>query len=190
MLAFPVRSARNAFAWVTCPLILQRFQRDIGKKINDIPSVNGMECYASEKLKIGENAILEEYCFDFKKDESGVAAELKKLSNDATWNTIDERLAIVSDEMFSFYAENACEVVTRIKIDDITGTVDGSALFNQEQVPSETMFYTAIGTFKSNTLLDKLVGKLEGTGNLIQVGGDESIGLGFCSVNFTEKGEN
>jgi CRISPR-associated protein Cmr4 len=190
VLAFPVRSAKNAFAWVTCPLALQRFLRDTGKQIEGIPDVSGMNCYASEKLQIDKKIILEEYCFEGQPVNGKFAEELKKLSCDETWNGISDRLAIISDEMFSFFVENACEVVTRIRINDSTGTVDNGALFNQEQVPSETMLYTMVGTFKDEALLDKFVKKLSERGNLIQVGGDETTGLGFCSVNFTEKGGN
>ncbi len=184
VLAFPVRSAKNAFAWVTCPLALQRFQRDAGITELDIPAPSEMKCYASNELKINDHVILEEYCFEFIADNSNVVREFKKIFADATWSTVGERLAIISDEMFSFFVENACEVVTRTRINDKTGTVDKGALFNQEQVPSETMLYTTVGTFKEKSHLEKLVAKLKDNGDLIQVGGDETTGLGVCSVNF------
>ena len=32
LLAFPIRSLAGCFAWLTCPAVLERFQRDTGKK--------------------------------------------------------------------------------------------------------------------------------------------------------------
>src|SRR3989442_24824 len=34
LLAFPVRSLAGAFAWLTCPAVLERFQRDTGRKFD------------------------------------------------------------------------------------------------------------------------------------------------------------
>ena len=69
-----------------------------------------------------------------------------------------------------------------VKIDDESGTAEGGALFNQENVPAETLFFTVLyenadGCFK------KLEDKLASVNNLIQVGADATTGLGWCSVN-------
>ena len=95
----------------------------------------------------------------------------------------------MTDEIFSFFVENACEIVTRIGINDETGTVNDTALFNLEQVPSETLFYFPVSaedrkSMDAATALSKLKDKLAENGNMIQVGGDETIGLGFCKIKF------
>jgi len=105
------------------------------------------------------------------------------MQNDALWQSVAERLVIVSDGIFSHFCATACEVQQRIKIDPDTGTVKNGALFNQENVPSETMFYAMIGERRTESNacgpLDEKLGQVN---NILQIGGDETIGLGFCSV--------
>ena len=89
--------------------------------------------------------------------------------------------------MFSYFVEQTCEVVTRIRVGDDSGTVIPGALFNQEQVPSETMFYTVLGAedrkdLSASDALRKVQERLESVGNILQIGGDETIGLGYCTV--------
>ena len=177
-LAFPVRSARGMFAWVTSPLALERFARDTADKI-DIPFLEDMECIASSELCNDNKAVFEEYCFERK---AGLPADLletfKKLSDDEVWKSVSHRLAVISDEMFSYFVENTCEIPARICIDDKTGIVEN--LFNQEQVPSETMFYNVLSS-DYDDILAKVTSKLNAT-PVMQFGGDETIGLGYCSI--------
>jgi len=187
-LVFPVRSAKKGFAWVTCPFALQRFSRDTGIVIEDIPAnIKDSQCYASKEVQLDNSVILEEYKFTSEGTPDKVAQALAIASSDSLWQTITDRLVIVSDEIFFYFVENACEVVTRIRVNDETGVVDKGALFNHEQVPSETMFYSVIGTMKEEEKLESLVEKIKENNNVIQVGGDATTGLGFCSISFGEK---
>ena len=187
-LAFPLRSAKGAFAWITCPLALLRFQRDAGKSL-PVPALpDTMSCLAGNAVLFeGSKAVLEEYVLTQIQNASEnlekIAAALLELSDDPVWTEITDHLVIVSDEMFSYFVENACEVVTRIRINDATGTVDNGALFNQEQVPSETLLYTTVSARGEDAdLFEILARKLGENGNQLQIGGDETIGLGVCSV--------
>ncbi|MBN2684869.1 MAG: type III-B CRISPR module RAMP protein Cmr4 [Pontiellaceae bacterium] len=199
VLAFPVRSAKGMFAWLTCPLALRRFQRETNAKF-EVPEVVGETALAFDAVKLKDShVVLEEYAFESpkgKEPDPSIITELKDLVlNDSVWAGIKDQLVIVSDEIFQHFCEHACEVVTRIKIDDETGTVDGGALFNQEQVPSETLFYTLVlaqdekkkggGSRTADAALEALKEKLDDE-KWLQVGGDATIGLGFCSVNCKE----
>ena len=179
VLAFPVRSARGMFAWVTCPLVLERFVRDSGIFL-DIPALKDMECMTVVELCSENKAVFEEYCFDRKAGlPANLAETFKKLSADTVWQTVGSRLAVISDEMFSYFVENTCEIPARICLKD-NGTVEN--LFNQEQAPSETMFYNVLSALPGNeTVLDAVTEKLNNT-PVLQFGGDETIGLGYCSI--------
>ena len=192
-LAFPVRSAKGMFAWVSCPMALRRFQSDTGLSLNgDFPELEDSDALASDFLSFKEEKkiILEEYVFNTKGSvPEGVIETLLSLQPDNTlWQELGKRLVIINDSLFSHFVENACEVVARIKVDDETGTVSKGGLFNQEQVPSETMFYSlAIDT--DNRDLDVFLAvseKVISVGNLLQIGGNSSIGLGLCDVVITE----
>jgi CRISPR-associated protein Cmr4 len=190
VLAFPVRSAKGSFAWITSPLALQKFSRESGMVINttQFDDLNADSCFAFGNNIFKDNAVLlEEYKFSVEGSSETIAAQLVNIfADDDVWKTVAKRLVIVNDEIFSYFVEHACEVVTRICIDDETGVVKGGALFNQEQVPSETMFYAVIATMKSAENLTALTEKIATVGNTLQVGGNATIGLGYCSVNFQE----
>ncbi len=109
ILAFPVRSAKAGFAWVTCPLALGRFLRDTGKDIK-LPKLEDMNCLAPGELLFNSanerSIILEEYVLNVKgRDDdqtiASIAALLAKLSNDSLWNgELKNHLVLLSDEMF------------------------------------------------------------------------------------------
>jgi len=56
-----------------------------------------------------------------------------------------------SSSIASFFAQNACEVAQHVRINDETGTAEGRALFNQENVPTETLFYSVVHAFRERT---------------------------------------
>jgi len=182
VLAFPVRSAKGMFAWITCPLALRRFARDSEKEMPEIQELDAQSCLASDELLLNDFIVLEEYRIKRIGDCAPVISLLENLATDAVWQEYPKHLVVLSDEMFSYFCEQACEVITRIRIDDETGTVAKGALFNQEQVPSETLFYTLCYANEARTsgVKEMLQEKLKD--GVLQVGGDASTGLGYCSV--------
>jgi CRISPR-associated protein Cmr4 len=184
VVCFPVRSAAGSFAWLTSPLALARYARDKGNgaKAPEI-ALDDDTCLAGDKVVIqGKGAVvLEEYAFKFKGPPGAVVELLQDaLPKDDLWKTLAERLVVVSDGIFSHFCATACEVQQRIRIEDSTGTVAQGGLFNQENVPSETLLYAVMGERKANSLAG-LEAKLK-SNPFLQIGGDETIGLGFCSV--------
>ncbi len=182
LLAFPVRSAKHCFAWITCPLALKRFAADAHKSLSAVDVTND-SAVAPQCLKIDGNVVFEEY--PLASDETvpqDIIDEFKNLSDEPTWkDEIQNRLSIVSDELFAYFAENACEIANHNRIDDASGVVANGALFSQENVPSETMFYAVFNSRSSNDF-EKLSAKLEAEKNLLQFGADMTTGLGWCSV--------
>lgn len=182
---FPVRSAKGAFAWLTSPLALARIARERGTVI-ELPSIGESDCLAGGDIIITGNGkkqvVLEEYCFQAGDlPETAVALLKDAFKDDPVWATLSKRLVIVSDGIFSHYCANACEVQQRIRINDDTGTVETGGLFNQENLPSETVLLATISERKPEAVkaLDR---KIEAAGNVLQIGGDETIGLGYCTV--------
>jgi CRISPR-associated protein Cmr4 len=188
LLAFPVRSAKGCFAWLTCPLALARYARDADIAL-PVLSVSGEQLRVTDNsaLKLnGEKVILEEYPFTVASDAipPAITDALKPAVTDAVWQNLPAHLAVISDELFAYFAVNACEVAQHVRIDDEKGTVAKGALFNQENVPSETLFYAPVRASTADAL-DKLAVKLTSTRNLLQLGGDATTGLGWCSLNLT-----
>ncbi|NLZ60974.1 MAG: type III-B CRISPR module RAMP protein Cmr4 [Lentisphaerae bacterium] len=192
LLAFPVRSAKNAFAWCTCPLVLARAKRDM-KLAFDIPKLASPdECIASPKLLLKQSQIvLEEYILkSVAEPEAALVTALQEISADIAWQTeLAEHLVVISNEMFSYFAEHACEIAQHVKIVVETGVAQAGALFNQVNVPSETMFYSIMHCTVPEAA-DLLAAKLEENDQVLQIGADAGSGLGWCSVKLSSKGNN
>lgn len=201
LLAFPVRSAKGSFAWITCPTILRRAFRDgaITTDPSRIPTPGDEQAVFVQNgpLAIDAKIVLEEYTFTRTGDEQAgtVGQTLAALLDDPVWQQVASRLVILSDGMMSFFTQNACEVAQHVRIDDETGTAAGGALFNQENVPSETLFYSVLRAFPGRgdkstekTPQDALRAFEEKVkGKPFQFGGDASTGLGYCTVKLSDQ---
>jgi CRISPR-associated protein Cmr4 len=143
--------------------------------------------YAPENLCVDNTVIFEEYplaCAGKVSDE--ILGAFAEMSDEPIWkDEIKTRLAIVSNEMFAYFAENACEIVNHNRIDDVSGVVAKGALFSQENVPSETMFYAVFNSRNADDFV-ALEDKLKNENNLLQIGADMTTGLGWCSVAMKE----
>jgi CRISPR-associated protein Cmr4 len=205
LLAFPIRSARGSFAWITCPLMLQRAARDgvlakeLVEKLPEPEDDNAIfDAGARSKLAIAAKIVLEEYTFGAQGWTGlvNLGEALAALMDDAVWSEVKDRLVILSNGMMSYFAQNACEIAQHVRISDETGTAEKGALFNQENVPGETLFYSLVHFLpgRSEKFKDKTAGdaavefakKLNG--HAFQFGGDASTGLGYCTVKISEKG--
>lgn len=168
LLAFPVRSARGGFGWITCPLILRRFARDGGMKgflenggldYDLLPKIEPREDQAlfakSGPLVLNEKVVLEEYTFNYAGELPGRAAPASSLAGqlqailtrDPVWSEIANRLVIVNDGTLNYFSQTACEVIQRIAINAASGLTQPHSLFSQENIPSETMFYACLNCF-------------------------------------------
>ncbi|AKB22708.1 type III-B CRISPR module RAMP protein Cmr4 [Methanosarcina sp. WH1] len=211
LLLFPVKSMKGVFAWVTCPKVLEHFITDLNlAEIQGIPELPGENTVPNGcNLLFEENkVILEEYTFEVKKDKK----EDEKCSKLALWlsnNVIPEGqifnywkqklqkdLVILSDDDFKDFVNLSTEVITRVKINSETGTVQTGALFTEEYLPSETILYSLIltspvfvGKNKNKKIFVKKNGKNEedlvmeyfvnGLPHVIQLGGNSTIGKGI-----------
>lgn len=177
--AFPVRSAKGGFAWLTSPLALGR----LGIRC---PEVGEEAVLAPKELAIGENVVLEEYRL---RRAGGLPDEVKPLAplcGHTLWQeSLAKRLAVVSDTMMAHFAQNACEIAYHNHINDGTGVVEDGGLFAQENVPSETLF---VGKLMADdpAHLKRLTDKLAEVNSLLQVGADATTGLGWCFVTCKE----
>lgn len=191
LLAFPVRSLAGCFAWLTCPAALRRFQRDTGKSftIPDVARDQAIVANGSELIVQGQNkVVLEEYALNAASENHGeVASALKDLVTDSLWlDTLAKRLAILHDEDFQHFVSTCTEVVARIVINPETRT--NTNLFNQENVPCETLFYTVLHALAprrngGDAQPDEALTALLAANPTLQIGGDETTGHGFCTVN-------
>lgn len=218
LLAYPVRSLKGVFAWVTCPAVMERFARDcklagfdektfpqtqVEKPLSTVVPV-GCPC-AIETPDKKKHLLLEEFKLDVISEASlswaGKVAETLLPTTDeyaATRSRFTKHLVVIHDDDFTHFVKYATEVTARIGLNYETKTVKGGALFYQEFLPTETLFYSVLivnasrarGEQKSAAgLMADLAKRIAAIPNgVLQIGGDETTGKGYCSVRLTTGG--
>ena len=184
ILAFPVRSLKGVFAWVTCPQALQRWSRDaglVGKQIS-LPKLtadeSGAHCAQGSPCVHNGKLILEEFVFNAKVLDVGFFDPLEPEERN--------RLVILEDTNFSHFAKYGTEVTARIRLEEQSKTAAEGALFYQEFVPSEALFYSLVLAAPSRRREEPATAEQNLAAfhppTTIQIGGDETTGKGLCSV--------
>lgn len=198
LLAFPVRSLKGVFAWTTCPSVLSRLERDLGvvggPPLQKIPNVaeNEAATIPNSPLGFDGRALLEE--FDFGLAEEPLASAVsgwvasQAVDDSGTKERIRSHTAILHDNDFTHFVRHATEVTARVGLDYQRKTVRKGALFYEESLPPETLFYAIVTAEDSRRhghgesgqgLIAWLRGRL---GRTLQIGGGESVGKGICAV--------
>ncbi|WP_424831268.1 type III-B CRISPR module RAMP protein Cmr4 [Ruegeria sp.] len=204
ILAFPVRSLKGVFAWTTCPAVLDRLGRDlsIANTTNELNSNqwdiqgNSILCPKDSPLLIDEDGMLLEE-FDFKR--TGAAPEVANwiaenaIADGPTAARMRSNLAILADDAFGHFARHATEVAARIGLDADTRTVKDGALFWEEHLPPETLFYALVTSTDSRRSKDRtkaaeILERLnEAMPETLQIGGNATLGKGLCAVRLQAK---
>jgi CRISPR-associated protein Cmr4 len=214
LVAFPIRSAKGSFAWITSPQLIARAALDGVPGVRVLSSeliaslTDAGAIYVNDKdapldLPPANGAayhkiVLEDYTLRHVAalpDSLGTALAAL-VPDDSIRELTKNRLVVVSDGMMSHFARTACEVAQHVRINDATGTADEGGLFNQENVPADTLFYSVIRATPARSgahreskkdpklALDALDERLRAAdvGQMLQIGADATTGLGFCQV--------
>jgi CRISPR-associated protein Cmr4 len=205
ILAFPVRSLRGVFAWVTCPAVLQRLTRDLSlagqSDATSVPKFDAQQreqaaCVAGSPVVLTDGGVkklvLEEFEFTCVADAGPVAQWLadRAVADDFTQERLRSHCVVLQDDDFGHFVRHATEVSARIGLDYEKKTVKEGALFYQEFLPPETLFYSLVFANESryqghpmaaDVVLEYLQERLTEM-RVLQVGGDETTGKGLCAV--------
>lgn len=191
LLCLPVRSFYGTFAYTTCPLVLHRLlQVALALKLHPpfeqaaIPTLDTAQIALTQASVLHRNGTvyLEDLDLTRAGDATPIAEALAQaiFPNDSERKLFTERFAIVSDRVFSFLSETATEVMARVRLHDELKTVARGALWYEEAVPAESLFYGFVTHAKPASHqvgFDHL--KVE---TPVQIGGDATIGRGICRV--------
>lgn len=183
ILLFPVKSVKGVFVWITSPFVIERFKRDTGIDIpfnKEALKNKGAVVSSEEPVISNKYLVLEELSFEAEIDNS------LKNSFDMLELDIDpKRIAVLSDDSFRYFVKNHTEVNARTRIDQAKGTVKEGALWYEELVPAETVFYNLIFSRTENK--ENINNVADFINNKIfQFGGDETLGRGFTKVSVLE----
>lgn len=185
VLCLPVRSYKGTFAYLTCPLVLQRFVRDqrafaLQPLFASLPSVNDTDALVTGQTLVHQGKLILED-IDLSEQQSQEASVIAEAIAKAVFSCETEqklfleRFAIVQDDVFAFFSETATEVAARVKLKDDSKTVQDGGLWYEEAIPAETLFSSFVlssaGAF----------GELEKQQHL-QIGGKASVGRGLLRL--------
>jgi CRISPR-associated protein Cmr4 len=199
IILFPVRSLASQFKWVTCPSALQRLQQDMQRF--------GVEDQEIEKILISNDDIaviherksdtsdrplfLEEYRFQLNKQalNKTIALLAKLMPQSNAQELLQQQLVILHDDSFTYLVNHATPVNAHIAIDSEHKTVIQGALWYEETLPPETLLYVGLnavddrngGVMKADNVLNAVLG-LFAEKPWLQIGGNETVGMGWCAV--------
>ena len=144
IVCLPIRSFYGTFAWVTSPFCLERLKRDMRLAVPSLKTESAAVTNTTKLVRDASKLYLEDLDLDCgKSKEADGCAELiarAVFADNPDWQAIfRERLAIVSDDIFTFLCEAGTEVGAHIRIDEDLGTVAGGALWYEEALPVETL---------------------------------------------------
>lgn len=198
LLLLPIRSFAGTLAYATCPFILRQYKRDvsIGLKVPNLGNNAGV--VVDSALLIGNQIALEDLDIEANYNdniEAWADAITTNLFADSIpeaveWrNAVKERFVVLPDDIFSFLADTATEVRTRIRIDRETRIVKQGALWNEENLPAESVLWGVIGVTASRNI-KSTVQTAEDLAELLpvnqdinlQIGGKHTVGRGLCRL--------
>jgi CRISPR-associated protein Cmr4 len=181
-LLFPVQSSYGVFAWVTCPLALDRLRDLAGIVGSDLPEVpQAMPTFPDdgEPTGIVHNNSAVAYNGKLSLDELDLSAAPTGIAPLAEWiasrtrisfEQLRDRLVIVHDDIFTFLTEQGTELRTKTALEYSVKKVKDGSLRQEEYIPSYAVF-AGVANFPSD---DRVLP--EGP---LQVGAEASTGAGL-----------
>ncbi|WP_019672862.1 type III-B CRISPR module RAMP protein Cmr4 [Psychrobacter lutiphocae] len=203
LLLLPIRSLNGYFKWVTCPALLRRYDNDRDRAGLDKLSLE-IESFKDDEVLVAlaneSTLFLEEFALTPKAAEI-MDKWIEVLAQDTQLpeQVLTEQLVVVTDDMFSFLAQNATQVNAHIALDE-NKTVKKGALWYEETLPPETVMYSLImctnsrrsdTTMSSAEMAQVLTEQvLPESNRYLQVGGNETVGMGWFQVSFISSNQD
>lgn len=198
LLLMPVRSLSTHFKWVTCPALIQRAIQD-AKRLNmegvdvDFPKLENEQALT---FNMKDNLFLEEFYFKAEKyDLDKLIQWLAQFVVGDFEERLKNQLVIVSDDVFSSISRYSTPVTPHIAIDNTKKTVVGGHLWYEETLSPETVLYVTLAahpsrkdkTRSAEKILADVLSMFPDNKPYLQLGGNETVGMGWCRVKQVEK---
>lgn len=190
LLLLPVRSLTGHFKWATCPYLLERYQRD--RQLAAQPADFNVPSPDRDSVAVKDDVgtlFLEELAFTMNRDMGvGAAAEAIRplMRHAAARERLEKQLVILHDDDFAYFARYGLQVNARNVLDEKKTSQN---LWYEETLPPDSLFYSLlIARPGKEGALDR-IGELFRERPYLQVGGNETLGQGWCAVALVDGGE-
>jgi CRISPR-associated protein Cmr4 len=188
LLLLPVRSLTGIYKWVTCPLILERLCRDMGRGVKDTAKVTLPKVEPGKVLGVANTIklTLEERQFN---GVGPVSQELVTLierfiPEDSAKTRLLGQLVILNDNDFAWFAENGLPIQAHNQLAE--NTKQSENLWFEENLPPDTVMYSIIGERAQDQGASKSPTAQVATefqrNPYLRVGGDETTGKGWMRI--------
>ena len=181
LLLLPVRSLTGAYRWATCPHLIERYRRDLGRSsLRPCPDV--VEVRRGSVLTSGTGSLfLEERQFSIcgAPADDLVNAIAPIILHDETRKRLSDQIAVMHDDDFSWFVRYGLAVQARNDLEH--GTKRSKNLWYEETLPPDTVLYALVMGRDEEALgaLDPLFANGD---PYLQAGGNETVGQGWFAV--------
>lgn len=182
LLLLPVRSLHGAYCWVTCPHLLERYQRDCGRMGLGAPMATSGPARGTYlgAVELPERLILEERSFGKAGELPPALAETLAplIAHETTRQRLPAQVVLLHDDDFAWFARYGLPVQARNVLDQATKT--SKNLWYEESLPPDTLLYSPLcerGTGDLAAFLDAIQ-----VHPYLQAGGNETVGQGWFAL--------
>lgn len=206
----PVRSLTSHFRWVTCPAALERLERDAERLGIELGSLQVPMLEDPDTALVpsgGGDLFLEELRFKAQKAElDSLIAALDRLMGGAQ-DSLKNQLTVVNNDRFAHLVQHATPVAAHVRIESETKTVATGGLWYEETLPPETVLYAPLSAaparkpaegqeegkspepaLQASGVLQAVTARLFTEHPFVQVGGNETVGMGWCRTAVVKEG--
>ncbi|MGH7988327.1 MAG: type III-B CRISPR module RAMP protein Cmr4 [Candidatus Binataceae bacterium] len=187
LMLLPVRSLTGAYRWLTCPLLLERYRRDLTRcgigatlTIPPIAGGDGMPGVLTEGAN-NERLLLEEREFAITGAcPPEVVEGIKSLiRHPEARERLAHQLAIVNDDDFAWFCRNALPIQARNGLNN--KTKQSEKLWYEESLPPDTVLYAMVIPRDDETAVIREL--FPDADPYLQIGGNETVGHGWVAVS-------
>lgn len=182
LLLLPVRSLTSAYKWVTCPHLIERWQRDAARGNAPLPELPKLEPEDGQFIGKGEDSLfLEERQFAPADGsiEQLAAAIAPLIKHTSTQKRLVDQMVVVSDNDFAWFAKNGLGVQARNVLNPETKT--STNLWYEEYIPADALMYAVFAERKEGAIV--AIQELFQKQPYLQLGGNETVGAGWFALS-------
>lgn len=195
LLLLPLRSLSSSYRWATCPLLLERFARDLrrtetGNAPADTPTIDQYR-YLDAAMQQDTKLFLEERSFTSQPPSSGNAPNLDDwitsiaglIRHAAARDRLPRQLTVLDDRDFAWFARHGLPVQARNQLDEHKKSEN---LWYEESLPPDTLMYATLAEHGSDSGGLAAMRTAFEHRPYLQVGGNETVGQGWFAVACAE----
>lgn len=186
LLLLPLRNLNGAYRWATCPLILERFERDYRRCFRRDPTWGGSipkpepgKLYTKSN-NAAKPVFLEERKFNVEGNADSLVQVLQGVIADAQARSrLADQLAVLDNDDFAWFCRYGLQVNARNQLDE---NKTSKNLWYEETLPPDTVMYVLLANRATQPDDAKMLAEKMTTAEYVQIGGNLTVGQGWFHI--------